>query len=292
MANQCDAIDERVQHSKEAFVTMITCDDFCPGVEALLASIKSSQSSHHRPVLVMTTSEVSSRVRQKIEKNGGTVIDVDSLSLPKESTATRSTAASTHVSSWVSTAFTKLRLWGLGTEEMGGWKRVVYIDADAIVLEDLNPLFERLCPECPLVAAPDIFPPDRFNAGVLGAELDSDGNTLRDMISKLSELGTYDGGDTGFLNNYFADWFERPPSARLPFRYNAQRTMHWLTFDKQPGYWERCKPIAILHFSSSPKPWQVANKKGELELIWWQHFMEAQIGAGLGADFRAALAKF
>ena len=70
-------------------------------------------------------------------------------------------------------------------------------------------------------------------------------------------------------------WSFADPRARLPFRYNAQRTLHWFTHASQPGYWEACKPVAVLHFSSSPKPWQSPDRKGELELIWWQHFMAA-----------------
>ena len=54
----------------------------------------------------------------------------------------------------------------------------------------------------------------------------------------------------------------------------------------QPGYWNVCKPIKIIHFSSSPKPWEAPDKKGELELIWWQHFMAAQMG-DMGIDLSA-----
>merc|ERR1712136_655404 len=51
----------------------------------------------------------------------------------------------------------------------------------------------------------------------------------------------------GFLNSFFADWFEMPASHRLPFRYNALRTMYWFTHSN-PGYWDAVKPIKILHF--------------------------------------------
>ena len=99
---------------------------------------------------------------------------------------------------------------------------------------------------------------------------------LAKMLAARRELGTYDGGDTGFLNRFFPHWWSgADPRARLPFRYNAQRTLHWFTHASQPGYWEACKPVAVLHFSSSPKPWQSPDRKGELELIWWQHFMAA-----------------
>ena len=33
----------------------------------------------------------------------------------------------------------------------------------------------------------------------------------------------------------------------------------------------------ILHFSSSPKPWEEAKRKGELEMLWWQHFLALQL---------------
>jgi glycogenin glucosyltransferase len=95
------------------------------------------------------------------------------------------------------------------------------------------------------------------------------------------------------LNYYYPDWYERPSAARLPFRYNAQRTLHWLTHAKQPGYWRAVGSIAVLHFSSNPKPWDSPNKKGELELIWWKYFMQAQLssatGQGLPKDVAALM---
>lgn len=49
----------------------------------------------------------------------------------------------------------------------------------------------------------------------------------------------------GFLNAYFSDWFSRPAAARLPFKYNALRTVYWTTHDKNPGYWEAIGPIKV-----------------------------------------------
>jgi len=123
-------------------------------------------------------------------------------------------------------------------------------------------------------AAPDIFPPDRFNAGVLlikpSLELF---NQLKDATSRLL---SYDGGDTGFLNAFFPDWFSRGSKHRLPFQFNAQRTMYYFTM-KNPGYWSSIQPIKILHFCSSPKPWQpkaLAKGLGELETLWWKMYTE------------------
>ena len=84
-------------------------------------------------------------------------------------------------------------------------------------------------------------------------------------------------GDTGFLNLVFSDWFQRDAASRLPFRYNAQRTMYWMVNSKNPGYWKAVEPLKILHFSSSPKPWEEPNRIGDLEMIWWMYYTKAQI---------------
>ena len=125
-------------------------------------------------------------------------------------------------------------------------------------------------------AAPDVFPPDRFNAGVLVIRPDAE--TSARLKAAAPTAASHDGGDTGLLNTCFPDWFAGAPRlARLPFAYNAQRTLHWFTHAKAPGYWDACKPIKILHFSSAPKPWQSPDKKGVLEMFWWDQYLAAQL---------------
>lgn len=53
-------------------------------------------------------------------------------------------------------------------------------------------LFER---EVEFAAAPDVFPPDKFNAGVMVVVPSP--IVLEDMLSKVEDLLSYDGGDTG-----------------------------------------------------------------------------------------------
>lgn len=48
-------------------------------------------------------------------------------------------------------------------------------------------------------AAPDVFPPDKFNAGVIVVVPSL--LVLEDMLSKVEELPSYDGGDTGEREN-------------------------------------------------------------------------------------------
>lgn len=42
-----------------------------------------------------------------------------------------------------------------------------------------------------------------------------------ELLSKIFSVIPYDGGDTGFLNAYFNDWYERDHLYRLPYTYNA-----------------------------------------------------------------------
>lgn len=53
-------------------------------------------------------------------------------------------------------------------------------------------LFDR---QVDFAAAPDVLPPDRFNAGVMLVTPSE--AVLEDMLSKVAKLPTYDGGDTG-----------------------------------------------------------------------------------------------
>jgi hypothetical protein len=45
--------------------------------------------------------------------------------------------------------------------------------------------------------------------------------------------------------------------------------------------WRSVEPIRVLHFSSAPKPWQAPDRKGDLEMVWWEVFLGSQV-AGLG----------
>ena len=92
------------------------------------------------------------------------------------------------------------------------------------------------------------------------------------MLSKAESLPTYDGGDTGFLNAYFPGWYAWPSEQRLPFGYNAQRILHWFTVKRTEGYWKEVD-LKIIHYSSSPKPWETT-KRGDLEALWFTTFLE------------------
>ena len=86
--------------------------------------------------------------------------------------------------------FVKIQIWLL-TE----YRRVVYIDADAIVLHNIDHLFS--CAEyCSSYHHSEL-----FNAGVevLKPSLD----IFKDMCTHIQSIGSYTIGDQGFMNYYY-----------------------------------------------------------------------------------------
>jgi len=275
-----------------SYVTLITDDSFFQGVCALSKTIK--KYNKHPLCAMVTTSGISPTTLKRLEEVVDRVVvvpeiknpfqGVESMGLNKdnggEGESVGDGGGDKDRPSWFGSEFTKLNLWGLTD-----FDKVVYIDADAIVLQCTDELFDL---DTSFAAAPDVFPPDKFNAGVL--VIKPDVAILECMLQCISDkrLSSYDGGDTGFLNAYFPHWYSSSSESRLPFKYNAQRTMYWFTHEKRPGYWESIGPLKIIHYSSSPKPWQesppppssgkqVEGKKllrlGDLEWLWWQHYL-------------------
>ena len=258
---------------RRCYCTLVTSDDFLPGLLAMLHSLAKTKPAC-RHVVVLVTAQVSRAARAKLLAawSASDALSVETKIVP----AIPNPNAAVHVEGWVNAGYTKLHVFNLTA-----FRKVVYIDADTLVVENVDSLFDRPGAPCPS-AAPDVFPPDKFNAGSWSWNRRA---LFEDMLAKVDTLPSHDGGDTGFLNSYFPDWFSQPQAHRLPFRFNAQRTMHWLTFTGNPGYWKSVRPIAILHFSSNPKPWTTTSesgKKGELEMIWWHYFTESQMR--MGAD--------
>jgi len=165
----------------------------------------------------------------------------------------------TDVDAWQNCAATKLHIWNLIQ-----YHKVVYLDSDCLVVDSIDDLFERPSP----AFSPDVFPPDKFNAGVI--VLSPSRHTFNQLLEALPRLSSYDGGDTGFLNAFYPDWYTWPSEHRLPFQYNALRTMYWFT-RANPGYWETVKP-KVIHYCSSPKPWE-EGAKGDLDELFFSEIL-------------------
>lgn len=260
---------------KRVFVTLLTSSDFGPGAATLAKSLRKRNTAH--AFYVMVTEDVSKTIVKQLERLSDGILMVSKIASPYgDSTAAAGAAdeaadgksgagTAKKAPSWLGSEMTKLNLWSLTQ-----FDKLVYIDADCLVMENIESLFDRET-DFGLCAAPDVFPPDKFNAGVMVVKPDV--LVYQSMLDALPRLPSYDGGDTGFLNAFFPTWYSSGPASRLSFGFNAQRTLYWMTYKERPGYWESISPLSIIHYSSSPKPWEQKDKKGDLEMLWWMESM-------------------
>jgi glycogenin glucosyltransferase len=267
------------------FTTVITLDSYVDGVVALSHSLQSVHSQF--PFVVLCTpSTLSSQSIQRLQNTYGISRLVFVKPLPNPNHSCTTDRENAH---WFGdSAFTKLRLWQL---DQLGVKALVYLDPDTVVVKNIDNLLASICDVQNgyyFAASPDIFPPDKFNAGVL--VLSPNSELFVEMLRVCAMFKSYDGGDTGFLNQFFPRWFCRDSwfhgfdeaglkhrglvqVERLPFGYNAQRIMHSWT-KKKPAYWRDGVDLHVLHYSSSPKPWErpLSNNSGDLDQLWWKFF--------------------
>jgi len=157
--------------------------------------------------------------------------------------------------------YTKLSIWNF-TE----FSKVVYLDSDLIILKPIGELFLRPT----LTAAPDLMPPDTLNSGVMVIEPDEE--FYEYLLKRKLNTASYNGGDQGFINSIYFNWFQLPNVHRLPYSYNTQTKMREI----DPAAWVKIiEDIRILHYSPT-KPWRdvdcVDPKFKELHQLWWQVF--------------------
>lgn len=132
-------------------------------------------------------------------------------------------------------------------------------------------------------AAADVGWPDIFNSGVF--VFTPSAETYGKLIKFADEVGSFDGGDQGLLNQYFSNWATSDSSKRLPFLYNTASTA---TYSYLPAFKHFNKDVKIIHFIGETKPWvqqinaasrQVQAPTGFAHLqdylqLWWDLFVD------------------
>src|SRR5438270_531773 len=94
---------------------------------------------------------------------------------------------------------------------------------------------------------------DAYAPGVeaLGRSLQKSGTT-RPMV--LAVTSTYDGGDQGFLNLFFKDWYAMPVAHRLPIGYNMHHFIYEFLRSHDSLRDLYTKRVKIVHYTLQ-KPW-------------------------------------
>ncbi|MBA0770701.1 hypothetical protein Gotri_019303, partial [Gossypium trilobum] len=174
------------------------------------------------------------------------------------------------------------RFWGVYTKlkifNMTNYKKVVYLDADTIVVKSIEDLFkcEKFCA--------NLKHSERLNSGVMVVEPSE--AVFNDMMSKVNTLPSYTGGDQGFLNSYYSDFpnshvFDPnipqevlkvrpvPEMEQLSTLYNADVGLYMLA-NKYPDFLMSSfsvdgdeSELRVIHYTLGPlKPWD-----------WWTSWL-------------------
>ncbi|KAG2462289.1 GLYG protein, partial [Polypterus senegalus] len=217
----------------QAYVTLATNDAYGKGALVLGTSLRNHKTSKQLTVLV--TPQVSESMRAVLQKLYDDVRLVDVLD----------SRDSAHLALLqrpeLGVTLTKLHCWTLTH-----YSKCVFMDADTMVLCNVDELFERE----ELSAAPDPGWPDCFNSGVFVFRPSIE--THKRLLDVCAENGSFDGGDQGILNNFFSSWSTSDINKHLPFIYNLSSIA---IYSYLPAFKQYGADAKVVHFLGKVKPW-------------------------------------
>lgn len=219
---------------REAYVSLVTNDNYALGALALGQSLRDTTTTRELSLLI--TDQVSHGMRERLNGIWDELTVVDVLDSGDEERLALLTRPELGVT------FSKIHAWKLVQ-----YSKCVYLDADTLVLENVDELFDRE----ELSAAPDIGWPDCFNSGVFVFEPSLE--TFDNLLEMAHQTGSFDGGDQGLLNLYWSDWATKDIKYHLPFIYNMVPNA---AYGYAPAFQRFGKNAKIVHFIGPVKPWQ------------------------------------
>ncbi|MEO4001309.1 glycosyltransferase [Mesorhizobium sp. CAU 1732] len=229
-----------------AYVTLVTNADYVLGATALARSLLATGTT--ADLVVMHTGGVDDSHLESLKALGAKLHRADLLPTSDAFNA-RHQRAKIHAENPFTKGrkpdfhtpldnFAKLRLW-----QLEQYDRVVFIDADAIVVRNIDRLF--FYPE--FSAAPNVYETladfHRLNSGVFVATPSRE--TFDAMLARLDAPDAHwPRTDQTFLQSYFPDWHG------LPVFFNMLQYV-WFTM---PELWD-WKSVHVVHYQYE-KPWE------------------------------------
>jgi glycogenin glucosyltransferase len=255
--------------SSEAYVTLATNDGYALGALVVAQSLR--KVGTQRQLVVLISKNISDLLKRTLAASFNEVVLVEELN------SNDSEHLSLLARPELGVTFTKINCWLLEK-----YSKCVFLDADVVVLQSIDDLFERE----ELSAAPDAGWPDCFNSGVFVYK------PSKETFKKLAQFASqqdasFDGGDQGLLNAFFSNWNSSDISRHLPFTYNVTSNTF---YSYVPAVTKFRNDIRVVHFAGALKPWQLTynpqneqlsgNLGGQHEvqreflLTWWRILYE------------------
>ena len=266
-----------------AFVTLLTQPSYLIGVRVLRASLERAGSAC--PLVVMVTDGIDSAARQELQDDGCLLRDVQPLRPGRNLPDSYANARFAEV-------WTKLAAWQL-TE----FERIVFLDADMLVTQNMDELFSLDLPAGHIAAShacrcnpnriasyPADWVPDNCaytesqnrspdQSGAVGDYLNAgflvlapDQGVFADMVTQLArveDLARFPFAEQDFLNEYYLGRWQP-----LPYVYNALKTLP----HQHPSVWKPSE-VKNIHYIID-KPWEKeldpADRYYPVNKLWWE----------------------
>ncbi|TCD15949.1 glycosyltransferase [Oricola cellulosilytica] len=237
--------------SENAYVTLVTNHDYADAAIALVRSL--ALTATDADIVVMHTGAVADSDLEPLRALGALCVEAALLDTSPAFNA-RHGRARLHANAPFTKGgkpafhtpldnFAKLRLWQLDT-----YRNCVFIDADAIVLRNIDRLFGY--PE--FSAAPNVYETladfHRLNSGVFTAKPSQ--TTFASMMERLDQPDIFwRRTDQTFLQSFFPDWHGLPVFDNM---------LQYVWFN-MPELWD-WKSVRVVHYQYE-KPWQADHPK-------------------------------
>lgn len=251
--------------TQNAYVTLVTNDDYASAAVALVRSL--ALTATRADLVVMYTGAVSADALSDCVALGAKAHPVELIDTSRgfnerhqrdrlhgAAPFTKGNKPAFHTPL---DNFAKLRLW-----EMAHYDNVTFLDADTIVLRNIDRLFDY--PE--FCAAPNVYESvadfHRLNSGVFSAKPSTE--TFAKMMEALDKPDAFwRRTDQTFLETFFPDWHG------LPVTFNM---LQYVWFN-MPALWN-WRSVKVVHYQYE-KPWQKDHPKAEklqpLIDLWWAY---------------------
>ena len=228
---------------KYTFATLL-CDDRLLEATSVLVYSLINYAKTKYPVTVMALPRLSKGARDQLHMLGAKIVSVTMLEYPFKLTVPR-------LEQNKPCRYSKLQLWN-----MTQFNKIVYMDSDMMVLQNIDSIFDKY-DEFSAVA--DAYP-GIFNTGIF--VLKPDTTTYNRLIDTYKTVDSYNVGDQGYLNWFFGAKWKSNTSLHLPLVYNV------LIKYKDSVIWPTIKDdIKVVHFTAETKPWNIHFSKH----VAWRH---------------------
>ncbi|KAK8812288.1 hypothetical protein WA158_007522 [Blastocystis sp. Blastoise] len=246
-------------------------DEYVLGIKVWIQSL--IQSKTDADILILISSNVRQSTIHSFQNLGCKLILINNIENPYKTDKNRRNTYKSHFEYTLN----KLYIWSLTD-----YKRIIYMDADNIILHNIDILFQ-----CGHFCAV-FMNPCKFHTGMM--VITPNNTVYNDMMNHLSLLPSYDGADQGFLTSYFNDicyapmfignyiypneyhnksiTIDLPPTQRLPLIFNTVHTYSYFdgNMDQMRLYTlkDMDPPAYTLTYPITPilKPW-----------YWWGYIL-------------------